>query len=156
MNYSRMRKSWTIEVKLLRKRKNKDTYYLNAKLLILLLRLPLPEVNGGLGDLEGCLDELGVETLDLADVGVSDPRLASSTYFGFWIDLRRDEYCCSSDAMARAGLARWRLPLILWFLETFVDNNTRRFLRQQTIASHDAIFQPISGWLQPFIGSLRL
>ena len=67
----------------MRKRKNKDTYYLNAKLLILLLRLPLPEVNGGLGDLEGCLDELGVETLDLADVGVSDPRLASSTYFGF-------------------------------------------------------------------------
>ena len=74
---------------------------------MLLLRLPLPEVSGGLGDRDGCLDELGVETLDLAEVevGVSDLRFASSTYFGFWMDLRLDEYCCSSDAIARAVLA---------------------------------------------------
>ena len=49
---------------------------------MLLLLLPRPEVGGGLGDRDGCRDEFGVETRDLADVdvGVSDLRFESSTW----------------------------------------------------------------------------
>ncbi len=69
----------------------------------LLRRFPVPTDAGGLGDLEGCLDELGVDIRDRAEVGVSDRRL-ESTYFGFVIDFRFPN--CSSEAIARALLAR--------------------------------------------------
>ena len=75
-----------------------------ALLATLLLLFPVADL-GGVGDLEGCLEELGVESLDLAEVGVSDLRLASSTYLGFVIGLRLTDNCCSSEAMARAVLA---------------------------------------------------
>ena len=79
---------------------------------MLLLRLP-EAVNGcGLGDRDGCWDELGVETRDRAEVGVSERRFASSTYFGFVIDFRFTDNCCSSEAMALAVFERCRRPLI--------------------------------------------
>ena len=96
---------------------------------MLLLRLPRPEVGGGLGDRDGCRDEFGVETRDRADVdvGVSDLRFESSTYLGFWIDLRLDEtVCCSSEARARAVFDLWRLPDIFFF----------QSYAKQSLASH--------------------
>ena len=86
--------------------------YLVRRLVTLLLLRPVE--GGGLGDRDGCRDEFGVETRDRADVGVSDRRLASSTYFGFVIDFRFADNCCSSEAIARAVFDRCRRLLILF------------------------------------------
>jgi hypothetical protein len=97
---------------------------------MLLLRLPDADDGGGLGDRDGCRDEFGVDTRDRAEVGVSERRFASSTYFGFVIDFRLTDNCCSSEAMALAVLERCRRPLI--FVYFIYYRRLREILRQYT------------------------
>ena len=85
----------------------------------------------GVGDLEGALEEAGVDSLDLDEVGVSE-RSTVSTYLGFGTDLLALEAeaggvkSSSSESMSRCVFER-RLELVrpLMFCVNYASNLRR-------------------------------